>query len=242
VNSTGILFIRYMSLPIDPTRIFVVIPAYNEAAMIRSVVDKLFSYNYSIAVVDDGSTPSLYPLLQDAPVHYLRHQVNLGQGAALQTGMEYALAQGAAYIVTFDADGQHEGADIQRFIQVLQEDKADIVLGSRFMDHAVHNMSARRKAMLQLARYCNYLFTGLLLTDAHNGLRALNRRAAEAIRIHENRMAHATEFLSQIKDKKLRYAELPVHVYYTSYSRAKGQSVWAGFRILFDLLLNKLFG
>lgn len=231
-----------MSRPIDPKSIFVVVPAYNEAEMIRPVVDKLVSFHYSIVVVDDGSRLNLFPLLRGAPVHYLRHRVNLGQGAALQTGIAYALALGASFIVTFDADGQHEGADIGRFIRLLAADKADIVLGSRFMDEAVHNMSARRKITLQLARYINYLFTGLLLSDAHNGMRAMNRKAAEAIRIHENRMAHATEILSQIKDKKLRYAELPVHVYYTSYSRAKGQSVFAGFRILFDLLLAKLFG
>lgn len=231
-----------MSSHVNSKEIFVVVPAYNEAASIRTVVDQLTTFGYSVVVVDDGSASRLFPLLEDAPVHYLYHRVNLGQGAALQTGLEYALARGAKYIVTFDADGQHEGADIQRFIQVLEEDQADIVLGSRFLETAVHNMPARRKTLLQLARYINYIFTGLLLSDAHNGMRALNRRAAEAIRIHENRMAHATEILSQVKDKKLRYAELPVHVYYTSYSRAKGQSLFGGFRILFDLLLAKLFG
>lgn len=231
-----------MSLRVSPQDIFVIIPAYNEAAAIRLVVDRLISFGYSVVVVDDGSTPSLYPLLNGAFVHYLRHKVNLGQGAALQTGLEYALARGAEYMVTFDADGQHEGADIERFIRLLEDGEADIVLGSRFVEAAVHNMSRRRKALLQTARYINYIFTGLLLSDAHNGVRALNRRAAESIRIHENRMAHATEILSQIKDKKLRYAELPVHVYYTDYSRAKGQSIFGGFRILFDLLLAKLFG
>lgn len=231
-----------MSLRTSPRDIYVVVPAYNEAATIRSVVDRLNSYEYSVVVVDDGSTPSLYPLLQDTPVHYLRHRVNLGQGAALQTGMDYALSKGATYIVTFDADGQHEAADIERFIGLLEEGNTDIVLGSRFMEEAVHNMSRRRKGVLQTARYVNYIFTGLLLSDAHNGVRALNRRAAESIRIHENRMAHATEILSQVKASKLRYAELPVHVYYTTYSQTKGQSAFGSFRILFDLLLTKLFG
>jgi glycosyltransferase involved in cell wall biosynthesis len=231
-----------MSLRVSPQDVYVIIPAYNESAAIRLVVGRLVSLGYSVVVIDDGSVPSLYPLLADVPVHYLRHKVNLGQGAALQTGLEYALSRGGEYMVTFDADGQHEGADIERFIRLLEEGQVDIVLGSRFMEAAVHNMSRRRKALLQLARYVNYLFTGLLLSDAHNGVRALNRRAAEAIRIHENRMAHATELLSQVKEKNLRYAELPVHVYYTDYSRAKGQSVFAGFRILFDLLLAKLFG
>lgn len=239
---TGTHFIRSMSPRVNPSAIFVIIPAYNEGAVIRSVVDQLATYHYSIVIVDDGSAENLYPFLKEAPIYFLRHKVNLGQGAALQTGMEFALSQGAEYLVTFDGDGQHEASDIGKFIDVLVADKADIVLGSRFMADAAHNMTRRRKATLQMARYINYMFTGLLLSDAHNGLRALNRKAAEAIKIHENRMAHATELLAQIKHKQLRYTELPVQVYYTDYSRAKGQTLWSSFRILFDLLLAKLFG
>ena len=231
-----------MSLLINPSSIFVIIPAFNEGAIIHSVCEKLLQYDYQVVVVDDGSSQSLYSSLQKLPIHFLRHKVNLGQGAALQTGIEYALAQGANYIVTFDGDGQHEAGDIPKFIDALTAGKADIILGSRFMEDAVHNMSGRRKRTLQVARYVNYLFTGLLLSDAHNGFRAMNKSAAQAIHIHENRMAHATEILAQIKHKRLRYAELPVQVRYTTYSRAKGQTVWSSFRILFDLLLAKLFG
>lgn len=239
---TATHFIQFMSPRVNPSSIFVIIPAYNEGAVIRSVVDKLVAYHYSIVIVDDGSARSLYPFVEEAPVYFLRHPVNLGQGAALQTGIEFALSEGAEYIVTFDGDGQHEASDISKFIDVLETDKADIVLGSRFMSAAAHNMTRRRRTTLQIARYINYLFTGLLLSDAHNGLRALNRKAAETIRIHENRMAHATEILAQVKHQRLRYTELPVQVYYTAYSRGKGQTVWSSFRILFDLLLAKLFG
>jgi polyprenyl-phospho-N-acetylgalactosaminyl synthase len=239
---TGTHFIQSMSPRVSPSSIFVVIPVYNEGSVIRSVVDKLVQHNYSIVIVDDGSAQNPFPFVSDAPIYFLRHPVNLGQGAALQTGIEFALAEGAEYIVTFDGDGQHEASDIGKFIDVLAAGKADIVLGSRFMADAAHNMTRRRQATLQIARYINYLFTGLLHSDAHNGLRAMNRRTAEGIRIHENRMAHATEILAQIKHKRLRYTELPVQVYYTDYSRAKGQTVWSSFRILFDLLLAKLFG
>ena len=231
-----------MSLLINPSSIFVIIPAFNEGTIIHSVCEKLLQYDYQVVVVDDGSSQSLYSSLQELPIHFLQHKVNLGQGAALQTGIEYALAQGADYIVTFDGDGQHEAGDIPKFIDALTAGKADIILGSRFMEDAVHNMSGRRKRTLQVARYVNYLFTGLLLSDAHNGFRAMNKSAAQAIHIHENRMAHATEILVQIKHKRLRYTELPVQVRYTAYSRAKGQTVWSSFRILFDLLLAKLFG
>lgn len=91
-----------------------------------------------------------------------------------------------------------------------------------------------------MARYVNFLFTGLLLSDAHNGFRALNRKAAELIRIKENRMAHASEILILVKKHKLRLKEVAVEVRYTEYSKAKGQSGWNSIRILFDLLLHKL--
>ena len=175
------------------------------------------------------------------PVYYIRHLSNLGQGAAIRTGMELALKKKAAYIVTFDADGQHEAGDIEKLLQTLLHEKADIVSGSRFMEGSSHNMATKRKLLLQIARYVNFIFTGLLLTDAHNGLRALTREAAQKIKISENGMAHATELLRQIKKRNLRYCEVPVTIHYTEYSKKKGQTLASSFRIFFDLLLNKLF-
>lgn len=230
-----------MSNLINPRNVFVIIPAYNENTIILPVLQELLPYNYNLVVIDDGSAISLYPLLKKMPVYFLRHRVNLGQGAALQTGIEFSLSRQADCIVTFDADGQHQASDIDKLLQALIDNKADIALGSRFMGNSVHNMSAMRKILLKLARYVNYCFTGLLLTDAHNGLRAMTRVAGETIRIQENGMAHATELLSQIKKKKLSYVEVPVNVYYSPYSLKKGQTIWNSFRIFFDILLNKIF-
>jgi len=230
-----------MSTQISPNNVFVIIPAYNESTTIPLVTRQLLSYRYNLVIVDDGSDSCLYPLLKGMPVYFLRHSINLGQGAALQTGIEYCLSQNAQYIVTFDADGQHDPEDIKKLLDTLVQQNLDIVLGSRFIRGAVHNMSPRRKVLLHVARYLNYFFTGLMLTDAHNGLRAMTQAAAQRLQIVENRMAHATEILSQIKKKKLRYAEVPVRVHYTHYARQKGQTGWNSFRIFFDLLLNKIF-
>jgi polyprenyl-phospho-N-acetylgalactosaminyl synthase len=230
-----------MSIHVNSGNIFVIIPAYNEHSAILPVVQQLLSGDYKIVIVDDGSSPDLGPLLKNAPVYFLRHPINLGQGAALQTGIDFCLSKNAEYVVTFDADGQHDSKDIETLLEVLIGEHLDIVLGSRFIKGAMHNMSVRRKVLLHLARYFNYFFTGLFLTDAHNGIRAMTQKAARAIVITENRMAHATEILSHIKRKKLRYAEVPVTVHYTDYSRQKGQTVWNSFRIFFDLLLNKIF-
>jgi len=228
-----------MCSPIDPKTVFVVIPAFNEHQSLQLVVDELVDKHYNVVVVDDGSAMDLYPLLKNKPIFFLRHKVNLGQGAALQTGIEFALSRQPSYIVTFDADGQHNANDIEKMLLKLFEAKADIALGSRFIKN--NPIPLKRKILLQAGRYINYLFTRLLLTDAHNGLRAMTKETAEKIRIRENRMAHATEILSLIQKEKLKYIEVPVEVYYTEYSQRKGQTAMSSFRIFFDLLLNKIF-
>jgi glycosyltransferase involved in cell wall biosynthesis len=223
---------------IDPKTVFVVIPAFNEYESLRMVIDELAVTNYNLVVVDDGSHTDVYQLLRNRQVFLLKHRINLGQGAALQTGIEFALSRQASYIVTYDADGQHKVTDIDKLLVALTETKSSIALGSRFI---TKNNSVPAKIVLQIGRYINFLFTGLFLSDAHNGLRAMTRTAAEKIQLKENRMAHATEILSQIKKHKLKYVEVPVDVTYTEYSKQKGQTTMGSFRILFDLFLNKIF-
>jgi polyprenyl-phospho-N-acetylgalactosaminyl synthase len=235
-------FIQTMSNLTDHSKVFVIVPVYNESEIIISVLQGLIPFDFSIVVIDDGSTCDIYSLIKTLPVYYLRHQVNLGQGAALQTGIEFAISRGAEYIATFDGDGQHRAEDVDRLLNYLVAKNLDIVLGSRFREDSYHNMLSQRKYLLQLARYLNFLFTGLLLSDAHNGLRVMSASTAKLLRITENRMAHATEILSKIRIHRLKYKELPVQVFYTNYTRQKGQNLWSGFRIIFDLLLNRIFG
>ena len=225
----------------DRKRIFVIIPCYNEAGIIRETITAVIEKGYSIIVVDDHSTDNTKEQLKELPVTYIRHRLNMGQGAALQTGISVALKKKAEYMVTFDADGQHDVNDIDGMLHKLKEDQFDIVLGSRFLPGAGGNISAGRKLLLKAACYLNYLFTGILLSDAHNGLRVMNRNAAERIHLKENRMAHATEILKEIKNHSLKFSEFPVHIHYSSYSKKKGQSLLNSVRIFFDLIMNKIF-
>ena len=226
----------------NPNSVFVIIPFYNENTVISEVIESLVPYNYQIVLVDDGSAKSPIAFLKDIhSVYFLHHKVNLGQGAAIQTGIDFALRKGAELLVTFDADGQHLASDIQSLLEPLQNNEADICIASRFLEKGKHNATKGRKITLKAGRWVNYFFTGLFLSDAHNGLRAINRIAAKKIRLKENRMAHASEFLIAIKKNKLRYKEIPASVVYSDYSRKKGQSVFSSVRIFFDLVLHKLF-
>jgi glycosyltransferase involved in cell wall biosynthesis len=210
---------------------WVVIAAYNEGEVIRSVITGVVGAGWQVAVVDDGSADGTAAAARMPGAHVLRHAINLGQGAALQTGIDYALRRGARYIVTFDADGQHRVEDIPALLDVL--DQADIALGSRFLGSA-EGASASRRALLRTATRVSNRLSGLALTDAHCGLRAFRASAANHLRIRQDRMAHASELLRKIKTSGLRVVEVPVTVRYTDYSVRKGQRGLAAVRILFD--------
>ncbi len=218
---------------------WVICPAYNEAATIGPVVAELRRAGYRVVVVDDGSNDQTARLAADAGADLVVHPINLGQGAALQTGIEYALQQGAETLVTFDADGQHRVDDIGRLLEAMREGRAEFALGSRFIGHAT-NLPALRRRLLQAAVVFTRLTTGLQVSDAHNGLRAMTRRGAATIHLRQNRMAHASEILAEIARSALRYVEVPVTIEYTTYSLAKGQRLGDSLLILRDLIAQGL--
>jgi glycosyltransferase involved in cell wall biosynthesis len=224
----------------DFSRTWMVIPAFNEAQheTIAATVRSARRVFPSIVVVDDCSQDGTGELALREGAHVCRHPVNLGQGAALVTGIRYALLQGADEIVTFDADGQHGVKDAQTMVNVLRAEKVDVVLGSRFLGTA-SGISRSKRLFLKAATVFTRISTGLTVTDAHNGLRVLNKSAAEAIIIRQNRMAHASEILHQIATLGLSYVEVPTHITYTDYSVAKGQKMSGAFVILGDLLIQK---
>ena len=206
-------------------KIFIIIPSFNEAKVIRTTVSPLIAKGYTVVLIDDCSSDNTRNALKNLPIHYLRHEINLGQGAALQTGIEYALEQDAEYAVTFDADGQHNFEDIPELLEPILSNRADITMGTRFKrKEDIEQIPFLRKLILKIAILVNIIYTGMRLTDAHNGFRAMNKNALSKIKLLENRMAHASEILALIKQNKLRYEEIPVKVIYTQYSKMKGQS------------------
>ena len=221
------------------TGIWVVVTAFNEASVIGAVVSGLNEAGYAVVVVDDASADETAAVAQRHGAVVLSHPINLGQGAALQTGISYALKRGAAFLVTFDGDGQHRPADIPVLIEALERNGCDFALGSRFLGGAL-NMPNSRRMLLRLATWFTRITTGLRVTDAHNGLRAMTRRGAARIHLRQNRMAHASEILHQIARSGLPYVEVPVTIVYTDYSLAKGQRMGDAASILVDLMARRL--
>jgi len=222
--------------------VYVVVPCYNEAQVIRSTLIGLLDQQYAVILVDDGSTDDTIEQISDLEIHYLQHVFNMGQGAALQTGMSYALSQkNMEYVVHFDADGQHAVDDIKRLVLLNKENRIDVVLGSRFMKNEdLEKVPKMRRFVLKIGRMINWFFFKVKLTDAHNGFRVLSRKAVESIDLKENGSAHASEILGTIKQAGLSFMEAPVTINYTEYSKLKGQSSWAGLNILIDIILRKI--
>jgi glycosyltransferase involved in cell wall biosynthesis len=222
-----------------PDDVWVVIPVFNEERVVASVVDDVLAAFPNVVCVDDGSRDGSVAELLATKAHVVRHPTNLGQGAALQTGLAYALRRSRArYFVTFDSDGQHRVEDAQAMVDIARSGEADVVLGSRFLIDP-KNVPRAKRVVLRVVLALSMAGRRLRLTDAHNGLRVFTRAPAEDLRIKMNGMAHASEIVSYLARKRWRVAEAPVTIRYTDYSLSKGQSLINGVNILFDLSIRQ---
>jgi glycosyltransferase involved in cell wall biosynthesis len=216
----------------------VIVPMYNEAEVVGDVVTDLRTAFPLVICVDDGSTDGSAACARAAGATVLVHRVNLGQGGALQTGLDFVRERtDVAHAVTFDADGQHRLCDAVAMVEHARASGVDVVLGAR---KSSPGQPLSRRLLLSLALRYSRANSGLDLTDTHNGLRVLSRRAVETIRLRQTGMAHASELETIIATRDLTWTEFPVVVNYSDYSKAKGQSNVNAFNIVYDLTVAKL--
>jgi glycosyltransferase involved in cell wall biosynthesis len=219
---------------------WVVVAAYNEGSRLTPALRTLANQGYrNVVVVDDGSKDNTYEVALDEGVWALRHVMNCGQGAALATGIAFALKNDARYIVTFDGDGQHSANEIPQLIEPLVKGEADVALGSRFLGRAI-NIPRSRRLVLKGGVLFTRVVSRIRVTDAHNGFRAFTAEAARRIKITQNRMAHASEILDRIVQQRLRYVEVPVTIRYAAETTAKGQSSWNAVAIVIQYFFGRL--
>ena len=216
----------------------VVIPVFNEDQVLQGVLSDVLATFSHVICVDDGSTDKSSDVIRSTNAILVSHPMNLGQGAALQTGIDAALISNRIkYVVTFDSDGQHSVADALAMVGEIRQGEVEVVFGSRFLDER-SNVGTLKKVVLKLAVLYTNALSGIKLTDAHNGLRVFSRHVAMHIELTHNGMAHATEIVNQISRGGFSFTEMPVHIEYTEYSKAKGQSLWNSVNILFDLIFR----
>ena len=209
-----------------------VVPVYNEnPEKLNSFLNELNDFVDDIIVIDDGSKEKY-----NIEYNLIRHQINRGQGAALQTGTDYAIKNGADIIVHVDGDGQHFPKNVFNLIKPIKENKADVVFGSKFLDKSNKIPFTKRYLIIPVAKIINYIFTGLRLTDVHNGMRAFKSSVAGRLYLTQDRMAHASEYPYLVKKNNLTYLEVPVKIIYHQY----GQGINGGLKILKELLTEKI--
>lgn len=219
--------------------VFVVVPAYNEQTVIGKVIGELRRLSATVVVIDDGSDDETGSVARKAGAIVVAHSLNRGQGAALQTGLDYCMRRGAEVIATFDADGQHSVEDVPSLVLPILRGEADVVLGSRFLGTAV-DISFLRKVILKIGVQFTRLLSGARLTDTHNGIRAFSASAAACIHLTQDRMAHASQIIDQIIAAELDVMEMPVSIQYTDYSRSKGQRSAGAVRVAVDYLMGRV--
>lgn len=216
---------------------WIVMPARNEERMIGQVIDGLKAEGWhNIIVVNDGSLDLTAEVAGKKGAVVLTHPHNMGLGAALRTGLKEALRRGADCAVTFDADGQHDPKAVLKMVDSL--DGADFVVGVRHFTDIPLN-----KRVGNFILNIVTLILGGVLTDSQSGMRALNRRALETIRIGSNRYEVSSELVVRANRLGLRIKEVPVRCFFTSYSKARGTTIASGARIslnLFKLRLTEL--
>lgn len=220
--------------------VYIIIPAKDEAPRLRRVLKEIFQLGFkNVVVVDDGSKDNTGAIALEQGATLLTHAVNLGPGAATQTGVSYALALNAEIIVTIDADAQHDTSHIQKLLEPIEVINLDVVIGSRFISPQP-GIPVSRILYNRIANIFTFLYTGILLTDSQSGFKAMHRRFAKHIHIKFNGFEFCTEFIGMMKKHSAKYKEVPVRVIYSRETMEKGQSFLNGIKMLFSFLRREL--
>ncbi len=213
--------------------IFAIIPAKNEAGRIADVINKTKKYVGNILVVDDGSSDNTFKEAVKANVYALRHAVNLGKGCALKTGCEFAIRKKAGVIIFLDADGQHDPAEIPKFIKALKDN--DIVFGYRQLNE---NMPPILKFGNWFINSAISLLYKINLRDTQSGFRAFKSAAYKKILWNANDYYVESEIIAKTGKNKLKYKEIPIKTIYND--RYKGTTVLDGFKIVARLIWGRM--
>ncbi len=213
---------------------FAIIPAYNEEQHIAAVISGVRKYLKDIVVVDDGSSDQTYEAAGKTGAAALKHVINLGKGAALKTGCDYAVEHGAEWLVLIDADTQHDPAEIPNFLKKLEEGN-EVIFGYRIINSS---MPAVLRFGNRFITSCTRFLYGMRLHDTTCGFRALTAEAYKKIRWEAAGYFVEAEMIANVGKEKLSFAEVPIQTIYSD--KYKGTTVMDGVKIVGNMVLWRL--
>jgi glycosyltransferase involved in cell wall biosynthesis len=225
-------------------RVCIVIPAYNEAKVISSVITdalhgfKKTAYAAEIVVINDASKDNTGSVAQKSGATVINHILNSGAGGATATGLSYAQQNNFDIVCTMDADGQHDPKDVVKGVDLLISSRADLLIGSRLINS--EGMSKVKILGNKGLSFITYLLFGINSTDSQSGLRIFSRKALEQLRWKTSGYEFCSEMLWRAKQLKLSINEYPIKAIYTDYSKSKGQNNWNAINIVKSLVKRRI--
>ena len=220
--------------------ILVLLPAYNEATHLRTICEEIKALHFpNICIVNDGSTDETCQIAFDSSIVVLHHILNRGVGAATDTGLKYAKHKKYKAVITIDADGQHKASDIEVLFEKYQTTQADLIIGNRFL-LTCNQIPYTRKLYNIIANVFTGMYAEKFISDTQSGIKLFGEKAIHTIQIDTDGYEFCSEIIIKASQLNLHIEEVPVHVYYTNYSMAKGQGLWMGFKTVFNLFANLL--
>ena len=223
-------------------KVMLLIPAFNEQSRISKVISNCKKYFDNIVLIEDGSTDETFKeSLKSSPSVILKHSINCGQGTALATGIRYFIEYtDYKYLVTFDADGQHMPEDAISMVNYAIKNNFDAVFGSRFLrKESLLKVPKIKRIALSIAKIFENMFFRISLSDAHNGLRVLSRKAClNLLSLQSSSMANGTEIAFRLIRANIKIREFPCTILYNSNIKIS-QSPLAGLNIISDLIQKK---
>ena len=219
--------------------VLVIVPVFNEYQNITNVIKDLEKWFDNIIIIDDGSTDRTLDLINHLRLRCIKHYLNLGQGAAIESGLKYFLdIEKYNYAITFDGDGQNMACEAFQMLCLAKNENLDAVLGSRFLkiDYS-KKIPKLKKLILKMARFYECFFYSIKLSDAHNGLRVLKKDLIKEylLPLNNHDMSHATEISYKICKSNCRFQEFPIHV---NYDNKRTQSFLNSINIVINNLLK----
>lgn len=225
----------------DKNVTYVVLPAYNEATRIQPVIESIAEKGYNMVVVNDGSSDNTLDVILESKrkfpdkIHVYSLIINRGVGVATQTGFDAVLKYNPKYVVSMDSDGQHSADDLDNVIRPLVTGEAQAVIGVRPLKDMPFSRNFANSVMNLLTR----IFYKVNVSDSQTGFRAITKDALKKININARGYLISSEFIREINDNNIPFAEVPIQTIYTPETQAKGTNVKEAFKILIQMIKHQ---